>query len=146
MNRADFWCRVLGWLQIAGAAVVGAAIYILWELIVGWIELDSGGFFTLVKWLIIVFFVGPPFLSGLLTVLFANTVEQAREGLRGNSHWLLRLFAALAGLWSAGAIGFAGVNVPALGVFAVMGLITALIAIMGHEWTADLLQSNEEPT
>ena len=23
MNRADFWCRVLGWLQVAGAAAVG---------------------------------------------------------------------------------------------------------------------------
>ncbi len=143
MTRADFWCRVLGWLQIIGAAICGAAIWWLWEVILGWIEIDSGGFFTLLKWLIILFFTGPPFFSGLLTVVFANKVEQARQGFRENPHWALRVATALAGLWSAGVIGFAGVSVPALGVFAVLGLISAVIAIMGADWTADLLKPNE---
>ena len=46
MNRADFWCRVLGWLQIGGALAVGAAIYVLWAFIFGWIVMEDPGFFA----------------------------------------------------------------------------------------------------
>ena len=44
MSRADFWCRVLGWLQVAGAVAVGGAIYALWALIFGWIAIEDAGF------------------------------------------------------------------------------------------------------
>ena len=28
MTRGDFWCRVLGWLQIGGAVATGLLIYV----------------------------------------------------------------------------------------------------------------------
>ncbi len=143
MTRGDFWCRVLGWLQVGGAVAVGAAVYALWKLLFGWIELEDGGFFTFLMWIIILFLALPPFLAGLFTVLFANKVEQAGQGLREDSHVLLRVFMALAGLWSAGVIGFLGFSVPPLTPFAVLGLASAGIAIMGHEWTADLFTAKE---
>lgn len=145
MDRADFWCRILGWLQLGGAAVCGATIYWLWQLFFGWIDIRNGEFFDFLLWLIILFFALPPFLSGLLTVLFANVVEQSQEGLRDQSKPVLRVFLALAGLWTAGVIGFAGLSVPHLGFFALMGLMSAAIAIMGADWTADLFKRNETP-
>jgi hypothetical protein len=143
MNRADFWCRVLGWLQLGGAVVCGATIYWLWQLLFGWIDIKNGEFFEFILWLIILFFALPPFVSGLLTVLFANVVEQSREGLREQSKPALRIFLTLAGLWTAGVVGFAGLSFPHLGFFAVMGLMSAAIAIMGADWTADLFRKNE---
>jgi hypothetical protein len=142
MNRADFWCRVLGWLQIAGAVICGIVIYMFWSLIFGWMELNTAGILEFLVFVFILFFVLPPFLSGLFTILFSNKVEQVLDGNRGISDGLLRVFMALAGLWSAGVIGFAGISVPALGLFAVLGLISTFIAIMGAEWTADLLKPN----
>lgn len=139
MNRADFWCRVLAWLQIGGAFAVGIAIYALWALLFGWIVIqDGGGIFTFLKWVIILIFSAPPFLSGLLTLLFADRVEQAQAGLRGQSHAALRVVMALAGLWSAGVIGFVGISIPPIGFFAVLGIASAAIAILGQDWTADL--------
>ncbi|MFN4143725.1 hypothetical protein [Aestuariivirga sp.] len=138
MNRADFWCRVLGWLQIGGALAVGASIYALWTIIFGWIVIEDGGFFTFIKWIVILIFAFPPFLAGLLTLFFADRVEQARHGMREDSHVILRVFTALAGLWSAGVIGFVGVSLPPISFFAVLGLLSTVIAIMGHDWTADL--------
>jgi hypothetical protein len=143
MTRADFWCRVLGWVQIVGAVVVGAAIYTLWAILFSWIEIDDGGFFKMLMWFIVFIMAFPPFLAGLLTVIFADKVEQARNGFRENSHWLLRVILALSGLWSAGVIGFVGVTLPPITIFAVLGLASTLIAILGHEWTADLLKSSE---
>ena len=84
MTRADFWCRVLGWVQIVGAAVVGAAIYTLWAIMFSWIEIDDGGFFKMLMWFIVFIMAFPPFLAGLLTVIFADKVEQARNGFREN--------------------------------------------------------------
>ncbi len=138
MNRADFWCRVLGWLQIGGALAVGAAIYALWALIFGWIVMENPGFFTVFKWIIIFIFAFPPFLSGLLTVVFADRVEQAQAGKRDEQHVFLRVVTALAGLWSAGVVGFVGLSVPPIGFFSVLGIVTALVAVMGADWTADL--------
>ena len=138
MNRADFWCRVLGWLQIGGALAVGAAIYALWAFIFGWIVMDDPGFFTVFKWIIIIIFAFPPFLSGLLTIVFADRVEQAQAGKRDEQHVFLRVVTALAGLWSAGVVGFVGVSVPPIGFFSVLGVVTALVAVMGADWTADL--------
>lgn len=145
MDRADFWCRILGWLQLGGAVVCGATIYWLWQFFFGWIDIRNGAFFDFVLWLIILFFALPPFLSGLLTVLFADVVEQSREGLREQAKPALRVFLALAGLWSGGVVGFAGLSAPHLGFFAVMGLMSAAIAVMGADWTADLLKRNETP-
>lgn len=143
MNRADFWCRVLGWLQIGGAVAVGAAIYALWAFIFGWISMENPGFFTVIKWIIIITFAFPPFLSGLLTIFFADRVEQAQAGLRDEQHVFLRVVTALAGLWSAGVVGFVGVSVPPIGFFSVLGVVTALIAVMGADWTADLLAARK---
>lgn len=146
MNRADFWCRVLGWSQIAGAAVCGVVIYMFWSILFGWMEINTAGILEFLVFIFILFFVIPPFLSGLITIIFANKVEQAQDGNRENSNGVLRVFMALAGLWSAGVIGFAGISVPVLGVFAVLGLISTFIAIMGAEWTAGLLKPDGAPT
>lgn len=140
MTRGDFWCRVLGWLQIGGAVATGLLIHGLWELFFGWIELNDDGFFDVIKWIIIICIAFPPFLSGLLTVSFANFVEQAREGKRDEQRVVSRFFLALAGLWSAGVVGFLGISMPPLGFFAVLGIATAAVAIMGPDWTADLFK------
>ena len=143
MKRGDFWCRVLGWLQLAGAAACAATIYFLWQAIFGWLEIEDGGFFAFVLSLVIIFFTLPAFLAGLFTVLYADKVEQAQAGLREQSHAGLRIVLALAGLWSAGVVGFVGLSFPHMGFFAVLGLLSAFIAIMGPEWTADVFQPEE---
>jgi len=140
MTRGDFWCRVLGWLQLGGAVATGLLIHGLWELFFGWIELNDDGFFDLIKWIIIIALAFPPFLAGLLTVFFADFVEQAREGKRDDQHVVFRVFMALAGLWSAGVVGFLGISMPPLGFFAILGIASAATAIMGHDWTADLFK------
>ena len=145
MNRADFWCRVLGWLQVAGAFAVGGAIYVLWTLIFGWIVIEDAGFLTAAKWIVIMIFASPPFLSGLLSLVFADRVEQARLGARDDQHVFLRVVTALAGLWSAGVVGFVGLHLPPVGFFSLLGLATALIAIMGADWTADLFAPRAGP-
>lgn len=140
MTRGDFWCRVLGWLQIGGAVATGLLIYALWALFFGWVEIDGVSFFTFIMWVIIIVLAFPPFLAGLLSLGFADFVEQAREGKRDEQHVVFRVFMALAGLWSAGVIGFLGLSLPPLGFFAILGIATAGLAIMGHDWTADLFQ------
>jgi hypothetical protein len=138
MTRGDFWCRVLGWLQLGGAVATGLCIYALWSLFFGWIELNDDGFFDVIMWLIIIVMAFPPFLAGVLTLVFADHVEQARNGKRDEQHVVFRVFTALAGLWSAGVIGILGISMPALGFFAILGIATAAVAIMGPDWTADL--------
>lgn len=145
MNRADFWCRVMGWLQVAGAATVAAAIYGLWALMFGWIVMDDPGFLTAMKWIFIVILAFPPLLSGVLTIVFAGRVEQARLGRRDEQHVLLRVVTALAGLWSAGVVTFVGMHLPPVGFFSVLGIGTALVAIMGADWTADLIGPGKGP-
>ena len=81
--------------------------------------------------------------SGALTLSFAQCVEKARLGASDDDHVLLRVFLALAGLWSAGVVGFMGLSLPPFGFFAVLGVTSAFLAVMGHEWTADLLKPGE---
>jgi|GEM_PF-3597832 len=138
MNRADFWCRVMGWVQVGGALAVGAAIYALWALMFGWIVMDDPGFLAAMKWIFIVMLAFPPLLSGVLAIVYADRVEQARLGRRDEQHVFLRVVTALAGLWSAGVVGFVGLHLPPVGFFSVLGIATALVAIMGADWTADL--------
>jgi hypothetical protein len=146
MNRADFWCRVLGWLQVAGAAAVGGCIYALWALIFGWMVIEDQGFLSIMKCIFIFIFAFPPFLSGLLTIVFADKVEQARVDKRDEDHVFLRVVTALAGLWSAGVVGFVGLHLPPVGFFSVLGLATAIIAVMGADWTAELFAPRPGPT
>lgn len=138
MNRADFWCRVLGWLQVAGAVAVGGAIYAMWAIMFGWVVVEDAGLLSVIKWIFILIFAGPPLLSGLLSLLFARRVEEAAAGKRAEQHVFLRVVTALAGLWSAGVVGFIGITLPPVGFFSVLGIATAVIAIMGADWTADL--------
>lgn len=144
MSRADFWCRVMGWLQVGGAVAVGAAIYAAWAFIFGWVVMENPGFFTVFKWIIIFIFAFPPLLSGLLTIVFAERVAQARMGQRDEQHVFLRVVTAMAGLWSAGVVGFIGLSVPPVGFFSVLGIATALIAVMGADWTADLFAPRKD--
>jgi hypothetical protein len=143
MTRGDFWCRVLGWLQVGGAVATGLLVYSLWAFFFGWIEMRNDGFFTAIMWIIILILAFPAFLAGVLTIIFADYVEQARNGKRDEQHVIYRVFLALAGLWSAGVIGFLGISMPALGFFAVLGIATAAMAIMGHDWTADLFSQDQ---
>lgn len=143
MTRGDFWCRVLGWLQVGGAVTTGLLVYSLWAFFFGWIEMKNDGFFVAIMWIIILVLSFPAFLAGVLTIIFADFVEQARNGKRDEQHVIYRVFLALAGLWSAGVIGFLGISMPALGFFAVLGVATAAMAIMGQDWTADLFAPSE---
>jgi len=138
MDRAEFWCRVLGWLQIAGGAVVALTIILVWKLLFSWMEQDNGALFGILIAMLVFLFAAPAFLSGLLTVIFARRVEQARNGGNDGSNWVLRAIMALAGLWAAGIIGIGAVTLPHLGFFAVMGLITAFLGLMGADWVAGL--------
>ena len=143
MTRADFWCRVLGWVQLLGGAALAAAILLLWELVSQLFMIDGLPALAFLIWLAVAIMALPMLLAGLFTVLFANTVEQARSGLRGQQKVVLRVVMALAGLWSAGVIGLAGLSIPPVSLIAILGLMTALIAIMGADWTADLLKPKD---
>jgi hypothetical protein len=145
MTRADFWCRVVGWLQlVAGALVIGLVIF-LWKLILDLFGIKDIPVVSTLLWMVVGFSVLPMILTGLFTVIFANAVEQAREGLRGQGKVLLRVLMALSGLWAAGIIGFAGLHVPPVSLFAILALISTGIAIMGPDWTADLLKTAGPP-
>ena len=143
MSRADFWCRVLGWLQLASGVATAVLMWLLWKLIFGWIDIEDGGVFTSLIAMVIAILVLPVFLAGLFTILFANAVEQARNGLREQGKVLLRIVMALSGLWAAGFIGFAGLGFPAIGLFGILSLLTVGLAIMGPDWTADLFAAKE---
>lgn len=138
MTRADFWCRVLGALQLASGVATGFLIWLLWNVLFSWIHFEDGGFFIFLMWVVIAVFAVPTFLSGLFTILFANAVEQARNGLRNQGGIVLRMLMAFSGLWAAGFIGFAGLSFPALGLLGILSLLTVGLAIMGPDWTADL--------
>jgi hypothetical protein len=140
MNRADFWCRVLGWVQIAGGAVTAAVILFLWELFRELMMIDGVAALSFLVWVFVIFVALPGLLAGVFTVLFANAVEQSQNGFRDQSKALLRVVMALAGLWSAGVIGMAGFGFPPLGFFGILALLTVGIAIMGPDWTADLFK------
>lgn len=143
MTRADFWCRVVGWLQIAGGAALAFTLLFLWELALDLAGIESVPGLSFLVWVFVLMMALPMFLAGLFTVLFANAVEQSREGLRGQSKAFLRIVMALSGLWAAGIVGFAGMTVPPVGVFTVLALATTIIAIMGPDWTADLFGRKE---
>ena len=139
MTRADFWCRVLGGIELLGAIGFAAIIMLLWKLVLEIFQIDDIPGISYLLWLFIFFAVTPVFLTGLFTVIFANAVEQARKGLRDEGRVLLRVFMGLSGLWAAGVIGMAGLSFPALGLFAVLSLISVGLAVMGPDWTADLI-------
>lgn len=145
MTRADFWCRVLGWLQIIGGAATAAIFLFLWNLVLRIFELDGLPAISFLVWMFVIVTALPMFLSGLFTVIFANAVEQAANGLRDQQKVLLRIVMALAGLWSAGIVGMAGLTIPPLGLFGILGLITTGISIMGPDWTADQMKQRETP-
>ena len=146
MTRADFWCRVIGWVQIASGLAVAILVFSLWSLLNEIFHIGEVSVAVFFKWLVIVFFAAPPFLSGVFTVLFANNVEQARLGHRDQAHWALRSLMVLAGLWSAGVVGLAGFSLPPVSLFAILALATVVIGIGGAGWTADLLGKQENQT
>lgn len=146
MSRADFWCRILGWLQIVGGAVTAGVILFLWQLFREIFMIDHLPALSFLVWVFVLIVALPGLLAGLFTVLFANAVAQAQDGLRGQQKILLRMVMALAGLWSAGVIGTAGLSFPPLGFFGILALMTVGLAVMGADWTADLLKRNEEST
>lgn len=143
MTRAYVWCRVLGWLQIGGAVATGLCVYVLWSLFFGWLHFEDSWAFGVFMWIFIVILAFPPLLSGVLSLSFAGLVRQAQEGRAHGSYAAFRIVMALAGLWSAGAIGLMGLSLPPIGFFAVLGLATAAAAVMGHEWVADLFRRSE---
>lgn len=145
MTRADFWCRVIGWLQIAGGLLLAFIVLFLWDFVLSLFMIDSIPPLTFLVWVFVLIMAIPMLLAGMFTVLYANAVEQAREGLRGQSRALLRIATALSGLWAAGVVGFAGLTVPPMTLFTILALISTVVAIMGPDWTADLFASKEKP-
>jgi hypothetical protein len=145
MNRADFWCRVIGWLQIAGGIGMGVLIIFLWEAGLRLFGVETIPGISFLVWVFAVIVAAPPFFSGLFAVLFANAVEASQSGQRGHDRILLRIFTVLAGLVSAGVIGFFGLTVPPVGLFSLLGLATALVGFMGPDWTADLFGPRDKP-
>ena len=143
MTRADFWCRVVGWLQIAGGLLLAFIVLFLWDFVLSLFMIDSIPPLTFLVWVFVLIMAVPMLLAGLFTVIYANAVEQAREGLRGQSKAVLRVLTALSGLWAAGIVGFAGLTVPPMGLFTILALISTLVAIMGPDWTADLFGRKE---
>jgi len=143
MTRADFWCRVLGWIEILGSAAFAGFILLMWNLFLELFQLEDIPALSFLLWLFIFFAIVPMLLTGLFTVLFANAVEQARNGLREQGKVILRVLMALAGLWAAGVIGTAGLSVPAFGLAGIFALASTGLAIMGPDWTADLFQRKE---
>lgn len=146
MGRADFWCRVVGWIQLAASIAFTLFVVFLWRTFLDIFQIEAPGVFRFLLWFFIFITVFPMFLTGLLTVIFANAVEQARNGLRDRGRIVLRLFLALSGLWAAGIIGYAGVHLPAFSIMAVLALVSAAAAIMGPDWTADLLTPRTNQT
>lgn len=138
MSRADFWCRVLGWAHIVGGAIVTFLIFTVARLI--GLDLFNEIAAAVIPWLLFVFVALPELLAGIFTLRFAGHVQGAREGVRGRSHITLRVLMGLAGLWSAGVIGLFGLSLPQLGLFSVMGLVTAVLAALGPDATADLIR------
>ena len=145
MSRADFWCRVLGWLQLIGGAVTAGLILFLWELIRQIFMIEHVPALSFLVWVFVLIVALPGLLAGLSTVLFANAVEQSQGGSRGEPKIFLRIVMALSGLWSAGIIGVAGFSFPPLGFFGILALVTVGLAVMGPDWTADLFKRREEP-
>lgn len=143
MNRADFWCRVLGWLQVVAGLALAAVILLLWRLVRDFFEIGDVSSLSILVWAVVFLTAMPTFFAGLSTIFFANTVEQARTGLRNQQKILLRVVMALCGLWSAGVIGIAGLSLPPSSLLAILGLATTFIAIMGADWVADLFQQDE---
>jgi hypothetical protein len=146
MDRADFWCRVLGWIQLLAGAAAAICIIFLWELLKELFMIDSVPALSFLVWVFVLIAALPEFLAGLFTILFANAVEQARLGLRGEQKMVLRILMAISGLWSAGIVGFAGFGFPPLGLLGILALATVIVAIMGPDWTADLFKRNEAET
>jgi hypothetical protein len=138
MNRADFWCRVVGWLQIAGGLGIGLLIIFLWEAGLRLFGIEAISAVSLLVWGLAVVVAAPPLLAGLFTVIFARAVEASQNGQRGQDRALLRIVTVLSGLVSAGVIGFFGLTIPPVGFFSLLGLITTGIGLMGPDWTADL--------
>jgi hypothetical protein len=144
MTRADFWCRFIGWVQLAASIGFTLFVVFLWKTFAAIFQIEDVPVVSFLLWFFVFVTVFPMFLTGLLTVIYANAVEQARNGLREQGRIVLRVFLALAGLWAAGIIGYAGVNLPAFSVLAVLALVSVVIAIMGPDWTADLLTPRTE--
>ncbi len=143
MNRASLWSRVLGWLQLAAGVAIVAVILFLWKLVREIFQIDEVPALSFLVWVFVAIAALPTFFSGLFTILFANAVEQAEQGVRNQQKIVLRILMALAGLWSAGVVGFAGLSVPPVSLFSLLSLITAGLAIMGPDWTADLFAPKE---
>jgi hypothetical protein len=145
MMRADFWCRVVGWLQIAGGFAAAAMIYAVGKAV----DLEALNTLaaTVLPAILIVFVAVPPLVSGFFTLWFARGVSEELAGRGGREPVVLRVFMGLAGLWSAGVVGIFGVGAPQMGFFAILGLITLALAIIGTQRTATLIgDSNSEKT
>lgn len=138
MNRADFWCRVIGWVQIGGGVLIALTIFAIAK------AMDLAMFHDVaasVIQLVLIFFLAlPEFFAGLFTVMFAGSVTHAQQGGGDDGRIVLRVLMGLSGLWSAGVIGFFGLAAPHLGLFAFLGLLSTVFAALGPVRTADLLQ------
>lgn len=137
MSQMDFWCRILGWLQILGGLGMAALILIVGKAV----DLQSLNTLaaSLLPAILIVFLAVPPILSGLCTLLFARAVTDAINDGSQSEPAVLRVFMGLFGLWAAGVVGIFGLSAPQAGFFAILGLITTALAIVGAQRTATLL-------
>ena len=137
MGKPEFWCQVIGWLQVIGGLIVGAAFWFVSYLFSLGFDQNT---LPYVLFFFLFLFVGlPGLLSGLTTLRFASHVKAYRAGVDTGDHFGLRVAMVFAGLWAAGVIGFFGLSVPPMSLFAILGLITVGLAYMGVAGTAGFI-------
>src|SRR5437763_12186452 len=102
MKRADFWCRVIGGLQLAA----GVAIRIF-DL--SFLPPAARSLLPVLLFLVIGL---PQFVTGALMLRFATLVEAEREGRAVGEQAVTCVILGLCGLWAAGVLGVFGFAAP----------------------------------
>jgi hypothetical protein len=138
MRKADFWCRVIGWLQLLAGVAVAATLFLAIKIVdLSFLPPGARSALPILLFLLIGL---PQFVTGGLMLRFAGLVEAEREGHATGEHALLRVVLGLCGLWAAGVIGVFGLAAPHLGLFTLLALASAGAAALGPGGTANLLR------
>jgi hypothetical protein len=137
MGRADFWCRVIGGLQIAAGAAVALTLFLAIRIVdLSFLPPAARSLLPVVLFLLIGL---PQVLTGGLMLRFAALVQAEREGRAVGDQAALRVILSLSGLWAGGLIGIFGFAAPHLGLFSLLALASVAAAVLGPRGTANLI-------